>query len=173
MRTVLFLVMLAAVAGCGDDSGGNDTSSMDRTDEPQIVLDAKESAEWVAEAMRSSGYETDFSPRSLWEVDRFFDEQMKRPGKPKRGGLLAEDRGPRLFAIGAYVGEVIRRNAEGWRWVPAKDDPDDELGLMLVRGESVIWPVQRSMKRFAEGAESGIAAYALAAADLDVGPPPE
>ena len=39
---------------------------------------------------------------------------------------LAEQRGQKLFALGAYVGEVIRRNAAGWRWVPARGDPDNE-----------------------------------------------
>lgn len=138
--------------------------------EPQIVVDAKESAEWVAGALRSSGYQADFSAESLWEVDRFFDDQTTGPGKPKRGGLLAEQRGPRLFAIGAYVGEVIRRNSGGWKWVPAKDDPDDELNLSLVRGDTVIWPMQRAVKRFTEGAEAGIAAYVAVATGLDVGP---
>lgn len=137
------------------------------------MTDAEEGAEWIAEAMRSSGYATDFSPGSLWEVDRFFADQMKRAGKPKRRGLLAEQRGSRLFAIGGYIGEVIRRNAPGWKWVPAEDDPDDELNLSLVHEDgAVIWPVQRAIKRFAEGEENGIAAYAMSAADLDVGSPP-
>lgn len=146
---------------------------MTDSDEHQIVADAKEAATWIAEAMRSSGYATDFSSGSLWEVDRFFADQMKRAGKPKRRGLLAEDRGSRLFAIGGYVGEVIRRNATGWQWVPPKDDPNDEINLGLVHDDgTVVWPIQRTMKRFAEGPENGIAAYAMAAADLDVGSPP-
>jgi hypothetical protein len=150
----------------------NIVGAMDQGDKAPIVADAEQGAEWIAEAMRASGYSTDFSPASLWEIDGFFDEQMKRPGKPKRRGLLAEQRGARLFAIGAYVGEVIRRNSEGWEWIPAAGNPDDEIDLRLVCGEATIWPVRSAMKRFAEGVESGIATYGVAAADLAVGPRP-
>jgi hypothetical protein len=41
-------------------------------------------------------------------LDRFYDDQMASPGTPKPRGLLAEDRGPRLSALGAYIGELIR-----------------------------------------------------------------
>jgi hypothetical protein len=86
--------------------------------EPPIVVDAIESAEWVADAL--IGLPDRLLDAGLWEVDRFFDDQMRRPGTPKRSGLLAEQRGPRLFAIGAYIGEVIRRNSGGWKWVSAE-----------------------------------------------------
>ncbi len=95
---------------------------------------------------------------------------MRGPGKPEPGGLLASDRGPRLFALGSYLGELIRRNSDGWTWTPAEDDPDDEVNLSLRRGDTVIWPIQRVMKRYSEGEESGIAAYVASVADLDVGP---
>jgi hypothetical protein len=105
-----------AVAGCGSDAAETEeTSEKPRAAQPQIVVDATEGAEWVAEAMRSSGYRTDFSPGSLWEVDRFFDEQMKRAGKPKPSGLLAEDRGACLFAIGASGVVTGEHLPETWR----------------------------------------------------------
>jgi hypothetical protein len=124
------------------------------------------------EGARILGLPRSFSPSSGWELDRFFDDQLKAPGEPKRGGLLAEDVGPRLFAIGAYVGEIIRRHSTGWKWVPDKDDPDDEINLSLRRGDEVVWPIQRVMKRYGEGEESGIAIYLVSVAELDVGPRP-
>jgi hypothetical protein len=159
------LVLMTAVllAGCGEDERAAPPKASS-TPEPAIVEDARVAADWVADALRSSGYEADFSIESGEEIDRFFDEQMKGPGKPVPGGLLSEDRGARLFAIGSYVGEVLRRADDGWRWVPAKD-PDDELGLSLRRGGTQIWPVQRAVKRFKEGEENGIAAYLAAAAE--------
>jgi hypothetical protein len=57
---------------------------------------------------------------------------------------------------------VVRRNSDGWSWVPAKGDPDDEINLSLRRRDEVIWPVQRVMKRYRNGAEDGIAAYVAA-----------
>jgi hypothetical protein len=115
-------------------------------------------AAWISKALSSSGYRADFTVASAREIDRFFDEQLTTPGSPKAGGLLAEQLGPRIFALGAYVGELIRRNSDGWVWVDA-DDPEDEINVSLRRGAEVVWPVQRAMKRYGEGSESAIAAY--------------
>jgi hypothetical protein len=88
-----------------------------------IVEDAAQSAGWIATALNSSGYSADFSANSMAEVDRFFDEHAKN-GVPRKGGLLATDRGPRLFAAGAYVGEVLRR-ALGGEWQPVHSQCGD------------------------------------------------
>lgn len=73
-------------------------------------LDA--AAAWVSEALRSSGYRADFSFASLAEIDRFFDEQAPG-GHPRADGLLSADLGARLFALGAYTGEVLRQALGG------------------------------------------------------------
>ena len=57
---------------------------------PTLVEDLHTGAESIAKALRSSGYTTDFSPRSLWEIDRFFDEHSS-DGSAKPRGLLDED----------------------------------------------------------------------------------
>lgn len=54
-----------------------------------VVEDAKKSLTWIAGALSSSGYVADFTPASLWEIDRFFDEQTQG-GNAKPGGLLSE-----------------------------------------------------------------------------------
>lgn len=132
--------------------------------------DLDRAASWIAEALSSSGYVADFSPSSLWSIDRFFDEQSKR-GRPRRGGLLANNLGSRVFALGAYTGEVVRRHAGG-DWHCNEDDPRGEINVQLVLPDGgIIWPVQRVMKRLRNGAEDGIAAYG-AALGLDVGQPP-
>jgi hypothetical protein len=165
MRRLLVLLVTAALAGCGEQGRPAAPAERASTPEPPIVADAREAADWVAGALRSSGHEADFSLDSGKEIDRFFDEQTKAPGEPVPGGLLSEDRGARLFAIGAYIGEVLRRADERWRWVPAEGDPDDELGLILWRAGTEIWPIRRAVERFREGQENGIAAYLAAAAD--------
>jgi hypothetical protein len=158
MRLAWCAILASLVAGCGTEQEARPEPVAQPSREP-IVGDAQEMADWISEAMTSSGYEADFSIASAKEVDRFFDDQMARPGKPEPGGLLDEDLGQRLFGIAAYIGELIRRNSEGWQWVPAKDDPDDEINLSLRRGDEVIWPIQRVMKRYRNGSEDGIAAY--------------
>jgi hypothetical protein len=133
-----------------------------------LKSDIREGAEWIARALSSSGYKADFSPQSLWEIDRFFEEQSK-DGRAVRGGLLAEGLGQRIFCLGAYAGEVIRRHAGG-EWVTNEDDPNGEINIELRLTEGALcWPVQRVMKRFKNGAEDGIAVWGLAFG-LDVGP---
>jgi hypothetical protein len=135
-----------------------------------LVEDASTAAEWIANALSSSGYCADFSPKSLWEVDRFFDEQSTG-GKPRTGGLLAENLGQRIFALGSYTGEVIRQGLGG-DWRADDTDPRGEINIELhLPDGSIVWPVQRAMKRLANGPEDGIAAYG-AALGLEVGAGP-
>src|SRR3954471_301451 len=117
-------------------------------------------AELVAKALTSDGYEADFTPSSLWEIDRFFDEQTRK-GAPRRWGLLAKDTSLRLFSLGAYVGEVVRRDLGG-AWERDDTEPEGELNLALrLADDSVAWPVQRVVERMRNGAEEGIVAYAV------------
>ena len=90
---------------------------------------------------------------------------------PRRWGLLAKDTSLRLFSLGAYVGEVVRRDAGG-AWEGDDEDPEAELNLALrLPDDSVVWPVQRAIERMRNGAEDGIVAYA-AALGVDVGEKP-
>jgi hypothetical protein len=128
---------------------------------PGIVSDAVDAAEWMAKALSSSGYKADFTLDSLREVDRFLDEQAPG-GKPKPNGLLSKDLGPRIFALGAYVGETIRRQAEG-QWRGDDGDPRAEINLAVqLKSGAIIWPMQRVMKRFEHGAADGIYIYGIA-----------
>src|SRR5579871_3860612 len=45
-------------------------ASAAHADEPKVVKDAKEAAEWIATALSSSGYKADFTLESLKEIDR-------------------------------------------------------------------------------------------------------
>jgi hypothetical protein len=141
------------------------------SDMATIKEDIQTSADWISRALSSSGYRADFTAESLWEIDRFFDEQS-RDGAAKRGGLLSKSLGQRLFAVGSYMGEVLRRQVGG-EWIGDDQDPEAEInvGLLLPDG-SVCWPVQRAMKRFKNGAEDGIATWG-SFAGLQVGPQPE
>jgi hypothetical protein len=95
----------------------------------QIEVDTLKGAEWISQALHSSGYCADFSPESLWQIDFFFDDHS-RNGEPTPGGLLSEDLGKRLFALGAYVGEVLHRNIGG-EWRGDDTDPQAEINIEL------------------------------------------
>lgn len=126
-----------------------------------IVNDAQGAAEWMAKALSSSGYRADFSLGSLREIDRFFDDQAPS-GHVRSGGLLSEQLGQRIFGLGVYTGEVLRRQCGG-AWQGNDADPNAEINVALkLANGSLIWPVQRAMKRFKNGAEDGIFAYGVA-----------
>jgi len=125
-----------------------------------LIQDIQQASDWIARALRSSNYRANFSPQSLWEIDLFFDDHSAN-GEPKPKGLLSQDFGMRLFSLGAYVGEVVRRNLGG-EWQTNDADPQGEINVTLKLPDgSLIWPVQRVMKRLKNGPEDGIAAYGL------------
>jgi hypothetical protein len=134
-----------------------------------ILEDIHGAADWIAKALQSSGYKADFSPSSLWEIDRFFDEHS-RDGTAIAGGFLSEQLGQRLFGLGSYVGEVVRR-AKGGSWSAVDNEAEAEINAQLQVGDQICWPVQRVMKRFKNGPEDGIAVYGLSLG-LDVGARP-
>ena len=119
-----------------------------------------ESADWISQALSSSGYCADFTPQSLREIDRFFDEHGLN-GEARPGGLLSSGLGQRIFALGSYIGEVVRRKLGG-RWVGDDSDPEAEVNVELQLADGThCWPVQRAMKRFKNGKEDGIAAWGI------------
>ena len=123
-----------------------------------ILVDIQTSAAHVAAALNSSDYKADWSVESLREIDRFFDEQSSN-GNVNPGGLLAEHMGAKIFAIGAYTGEVIRR-AVGGTWEGDDNDPKAEITVVLKLPHSgIIWPTQRALKRLRNGSEDGIYVY--------------
>jgi len=135
-----------------------------------VVEGALKMADMVASALRHSGYEADFTPRSLWELDRFFDEESRK-GRPRKWGLLAKETSLRLFSIGAYLGETIRRELGG-EWEADEGDEEAMLNLRLrLPDGAVIWPVQQAVRRLASGRDEALVPYA-AEHGLDAGPKP-
>jgi len=126
-----------------------------------LLDDVRTSAEWIARALDSSGYRADFTPAGLHDIERFMSEHSDK-GTAVESGLLATDPGARLFALGCYVGETVRL-ALGGRWEADDDDPRGEIDIRLrLPDGSVVWPVQRLMKRFANGPEDSVVGYAAA-----------
>lgn len=129
-------------------------------DARNLLDDVRTSAAWIARVLNSSGYRADFTPTSLRDVERFMAEHSDH-GIAVAGGLLATDLKARLFALGAYLGETVRRSAGG-AWETDAEDPHSEVDLTLrLPDDSVIWPVQRVIKRFRHGHEDSIVGYAM------------
>lgn len=122
---------------------------------PTLLQDIMTSKDWVAKALNSSNYAADFSIDSLKEIDRFFDEQNTPDG------IINRNRGQILFALGAYIGEVII-SAYGGEWLTDDSDPQGEVNIAVkLKDDSIIFPVQRAMKRYANGKEDSIYDYAI------------
>jgi hypothetical protein len=133
--------------------------------DPQIIVDAIKSAKWISKALNSSGYKADFSLESLKEIDRFFDEHSEN-GKPKVGGLLGEQLGSRIFSIGSYVGEVLKKEYGG-KWVGNDSDPDSEINLELrLNGDIGLYPIKKTIKRLQNGSEDSLYFYGKVAGEI-------
>ena len=121
-----------------------------------LAEDIPVAADWVANALNSSGYRADYTLESMKELDRFFDEQSGP------GGILSRNRGQILFGLGSYVGETAIR-LWGGRWLTDDSDPEGEVNIAVELDSGVrFWPVVRCMKRCRLGPEEGLYAYLLA-----------
>lgn len=113
--------------------------------------DIVKAKEWIKDALESSGYQADFSLESLKDVDRFFDEQNNEDG------ILSQNTGRILFALGVYVGETLISNFGG-RW--DLDNCDSEMSIKIkIDDETVLFPVSRIMSRYKDGNENSIYVY--------------
>jgi hypothetical protein len=102
---------------------------------------AEQEAARAARGLAADGYRADFTIAGLAEVDRFLDDHAPS-GVPAPGGRLAEHTGGRLFAIAAYVGEVVRRELGGtWRHRPGAEADPTAVEVVLPGGR-VIEPVE-------------------------------
>ena len=113
---------------------------------------------------RHLGYKADFKIESIRELERFMKDNVETEGGAKVGGQLSEGMGNKLFLLGSYLGETIRRKIGGV-WHGDDSDPEATINVEVVGpNESVIWPIQRIMKRFQNGDEDDLWAYALSVA---------
>lgn len=131
------------------------SAKLEGNPESMIIQDALVYADCVANFLNNSGYKADFSLESLKEIDRFFDDQASY-GQPIAGGLLASDTGSRIFALGAYIGEVVRRTYGG-HWKGDDSDPLAEImiELHLPDGRS-FQPVHVVIKRLRDASQDGL-----------------
>jgi hypothetical protein len=134
-------------------SGG--TSKTPPETREDIIMEA---ASWAASMVGSRGVTLDGSVESLRILDMLVDDA--------RDAIKGEPNAPQaalLWALGAYLGEVLR-NARGGSWqVGAFDDLDQFWGSSLFFADGLqVWPMQRLIKRFLNGPDDAIYAYGVA-----------
>ena len=118
-----------------------------------LKSDILAASDWIVTALQSSGYNADYSLESMKEIDRFFDEQNTP------SGILAQNRGGILFALGSYVGQTAIK-LYGGEWDADDNAPNAEINIKVCLADgSIIYPVVRCMNRYQLGAEESIYAY--------------
>lgn len=126
-----------------------------------LQQDIKTQAAWLVQALQADGLKLDYSIDSLRELDRFF-ELHAHGGEAVAGGRLAQNLGNIIFSTGSYLGETMIRNTANSHWVTNDSDPEGEVNAEVhIGGESIIWPMQRAMKRFKNGAEDDFFTYGV------------
>lgn len=135
----------------------------------ELLEDIQADATTIQLNLLRAGYVADFTPASLAAIDRFLDDAIV-DGAPRPDGLLGMSLMHRVTsALGAYIGEVVRRDLGG-TWRGELDDPDPTLELP---GGRVVWPMQRVGKRVAYGSVDGLEAYGAGLGlDFAAAPPP-
>jgi len=154
-RRQIILRGLAAAAAAPALGG---TIAMAASEAEKLAI-TKQSAEWAAQNLIARGYKADFSLESLREVERFFAEHSTK-GKATAGGWLAERLEARIFTLGCYIGEVIRRRCGGTWFVGDASVMGPDFEVRFPNG-GIIWPVQRAAKRFHNGPEDNVHFYGV------------
>jgi len=126
---------------------------------PTIKEEIARASDWLSSALLSSGYNADYSLNSLSEVERFYNDHTAN-GFARPNSFIAHETEERMFAMGCYIGEVIRR-AKGGEWRGSDQDPDVKINLELRMADgSICWPTQRAMKRLKNGSVDSVVEYA-------------
>lgn len=101
----------------------------------------------------------DYTLTSFKDIDTFYNLHSKNSERIE-GGRFSKNLGQILFSLGAYIGQTIIKIVPDTIWVTDEDDPEGEINAILkLSDETVVWPMQRTIKRFRNGEEDGIYIY--------------
>lgn len=118
---------------------------------------------WLIKAFKELNLKLDYSVYSVRFIDNLIDAQFTE-GKPNAKGIMSENTGPKLFAISAYLGEVVIRNTTGSHWVVNDEDPQGEINIKVVSSQGTeMYPALRLMKRIHTPGDEGLYEYIHAA----------
>ena len=92
-------------------------------------------ANWISNFLIREGYNIDYTIESLNEIDKFFKEKINK--------ILENDDNNRsfIFAIAAYIGEIIKANFNG-KWIISREiDLDDEVIGIYINDHGTIYHI--------------------------------
>ena len=132
---------------------------MTDVDLAQVMSSAAEDA--VREALSVFGVALDYSEGSIQAVEkilgRIHDSRPKGLLRLFRRGPSGEEIWAHALSLGAYVGEVMRR-----QWGGAWEPPLPDIGKAFVTlhlSWGTVWPTAKALKRLLNGAEDNVWLY--------------
>ena len=100
----------------------------------------------------------DYSLESLNKIEDYLNSTFKN-AKPKSNSFFYEDTESKCFGLGAYLGEVIRKNGKGVRW--NNKAVDSVIGITLETPDgSTAFTINKAFKRIHNGPEDNIYHFA-------------
>jgi hypothetical protein len=134
------------------------SSGTNRTPPHQLDHLIVDASSWASSMVGSRGVALDGSVDSLRILDMLVDDA--------RDAIQGEPNPPQaalLWALGAYLGEVVRSTRGGAWSLGALDDLDAFWATSLTTDDGDrLWPMQRMIKRFLNGPDDSVYAYGLA-----------
>lgn len=100
------------------------------------------------------GLYLDYSFESIQKLEEYCSNNILGKGKAKNKSIFAKDTDDALFNMGVYVGEVLRSNSSNLKWKVDLETP--YMTHLLDNKGNAIFPINKSYKRFYEGAEDNI-----------------
>lgn len=110
-------------------------------------------------AFEKENEKLDYSVNSLKQIEDYISTTFKN-SKPKKNSFFAEDTDSMTFAMGAYLGEVIRRNSRGVRWNNVETESPFEITQETPNG-SVAFTIGKAFKRIYQGEEDNMHHFAV------------
>ncbi len=124
-----------------------------------LLEDIKMQSNWITKAFAADNLQLNYTISSFTDIDRFFNKHSK-DGKIIKGGRLTKNLGAIVFSLGSYVGETIIKNVPGSIWQTDDNDHEGEINASIELPDgTIIFPMQRIMKRFQNGSEDAVYVY--------------
>ena len=101
----------------------------------------------------------DYSLESLNRIEEYISNTFTDL-KAKKNSFFAEDTDSKTFALGAYLGEVIRKNGKGVRWNNENSESPIEIIQETPNGAKAL-TINKAFKRIYNGEGDSIHHYAV------------
>ncbi|MEO7174972.1 MAG: hypothetical protein ABIV51_03970 [Saprospiraceae bacterium] len=115
-------------------------------------------AQNLVEEFKKEKIYLDYSVSSLKEIETYLATTIS-DSKIKKGSLFRDNTDSMAFALGAYLGEVIRKNCNGVRW--NTDDMESAIGILQESPSGAkAFTINRAYKRIFEGESDSVHQFA-------------